>query len=290
MDGKANFKPLQAAARCTAILAALQWNGDRRKHPHCSSDEATMKPSILSKLAATLAVVVWWTACATSATAGEPLAPLAAFAKDARILFQGDSITDGNRGRSTDPNHILGHGYVFLLAAKFGAAFPDLDLDFMNRGISGNTVLDLERRWQKDTLDLKPDVLSVLIGVNDEGRGIPLDQYEQVYDKLLVDAKSANPAIRLVLCEPFGLPVGARKATWTARSEGLQKRQQIVARLAEKHHAALVHFQRAFDEALKRAPAEYWIWDAVHPTYRGHQIMADEWERTVRAFWPQSAR
>ena len=76
--------------------------------------------------------------------------PIAAFAPGARILFQGDSITDGNRGRSADPNHILGHGYVFIIAARHGAAFPDLKLDFINRGVSGNTVLDLEKRWQKD--------------------------------------------------------------------------------------------------------------------------------------------
>src|SRR5271157_4920077 len=93
--------------------------------------------------------------------------PIAAFTLGARILFQGDSITDGNRGRSADPNHILGHGYVFIIAAKFGAAFPEARLEFLNRGVSGNTVLDLERRWQKDAIDLKPDVLSILIGVND---------------------------------------------------------------------------------------------------------------------------
>ncbi len=78
--------------------------------------------------------------------------PIAAFTPNARILFQGDSITDGNRGRSADPNHILGHGYAFIIAAKYGAAFPEANLDFMNRGISGNTVLDLEKRWVKDTL------------------------------------------------------------------------------------------------------------------------------------------
>ena len=66
--------------------------------------------------------------------------PIAAFAPGARILFQGDSITDGNRGRSADPNHILGHGYAFIIAAKYGAAFAALNLDFMNRGVSGNTV------------------------------------------------------------------------------------------------------------------------------------------------------
>ena len=68
----------------------------------------------------------------------------------ARILFQGDSITDGNRGRNSDPNHILGHGYVFLIAARWGAAYPEKDWAFFNRGVSGNTVNDLEKRWQTD--------------------------------------------------------------------------------------------------------------------------------------------
>ena len=204
--------------------------------------------------------------------------PIAAFTSGARILFQGDSITDGNRGRSVDPNHILGHGYVFIIAAKYGAAFPDLRLDFVNRGVSGNTVLDLEKRWQKDTLDLKPDVLSILIGVNDNGRGVPLDQYEKVYGKLITDAKTANPKLKLVLCSPFVKPGGTI-------NEGIRKRQEIVAQLARKHGAALVQFQPIFDEAAKRAPADYWIWDNVHPTYRGHQLMADEWERVVREFW-----
>jgi len=83
------------------------------------------------------------------------------------FLFQGDSITDGNRGRSKDPNHIMGHGYAFSIASRVGAAFPEKANQFYNRGISGNTVIDLAKRWQTDTLNLKPDVLSILIGIND---------------------------------------------------------------------------------------------------------------------------
>jgi len=220
----------------------------------------------------------WFASMAAGPMALLAAEPIAAFTPGAKILFQGDSITDGNRGRSADPNHILGHGYVFIVAAKYGAAFPDLKLDFMNRGVSGNTVLDLEKRWQKDTLDLKPDVLSILIGVNDKGRGVPLEQYEQVYDKLITQAKTANPRLKLVLCAPFLKPTGKV-------NEGMRKWQEVVARLAKKHGAAFVDFQRVFDEAAKRAPADYWIWDGVHPTYRGHQLMADEWERVVRDFW-----
>ncbi len=174
---------------------------------------------------------------------------------------------------------------MFIVAAKYGAAFPELALDFMNRGVSGNTVRSLEQRWQKDTLDLKPDMLSILIGVNDQGRNIPLDEYERVYDKLITDARAANPNLKLVLCEPFGLPVDRKKGSWDAYNTAMAKRREIVARLATRHGAALVKFQRVFDEACRRAPAEYWIWDGVHPTCRGHQLMADEWERTVREFW-----
>ena len=83
---------------------------------------------------------------ATAHSAVLAIEPIGAFAPKARILFQGDSITDGNRGRSADPNHILGHGYAFIIAARHGAAFPEAKLDFMNRGISGNTVLDLEKQ------------------------------------------------------------------------------------------------------------------------------------------------
>ena len=212
--------------------------------------------------------------------------PVAIFQPEARILFQGDSITDGNRGRSEDPNHILGHGYAFIIAAKYGAAFPDRRLTFLNRGISGNKVTDLAARWQKDTLDLKPDLLSILIGVNDQSSHVPLDEYERIYDELLAQTRAANPDVRLVLGEPFTLPIGNVRINWEEWSAGLKQRQEIVARLARKYHAALVRFQEAFDAAGQKAPAEHWIWDGIHPTYSGHQIMADEWVRTVREFWP----
>ena len=189
-------------------------------------------------------------------------AQLAAFTKDTRILFQGDSITDGNRGRNTDPNHILGHGYAFIIAAKHGAESPQLALTFMNRGMSGNTV------------DLKPDLISILIGVNDSGKNIPLDQYEAVYNKLLTTTIAANPNIKLVLCASFGLPVGKKKDTYETWSADIKAQQTIVEKLAQKHHAALVRFQPLFETACKRANAEYWIWDGVHlPTTDGREII-----------------
>ena len=205
--------------------------------------------------------------------------PIPAFGPNERVLFQGDSITDGNRGRSADPNHILGHGYAFIIAARHGAAFPERKLDFYNRGVSGNTVLDLEKRWAKDTLALKPILLSIMIGVNDQSRNVPLEAYEATYDKLLTDARAQNPKLKLVLIEPFvrhpGKPV----------PEGIVARQAIVAKLAQKHGAALVRLQKLFDDAAAKTADDYWVWDTVHPTYRGHQLLADEWERVVREYW-----
>ena len=177
-----------------------------------------------------------------------------AFADGATILFQGDSITDGNRGRTTDPNHILGHGYQFIISARFGADLAERHLAFINRGVSGNKVSDLQRRWQKDTIGLNPDLLSILIGVNDLGSGVTAELFEQQYDQLLADTVAALPHVKLVLCEPFGLPVGKKKDIWDTYRPELESRQAAVARLAEKHHAAIVHFQKIFDDATSRGP------------------------------------
>ncbi|MEZ0389757.1 MAG: SGNH/GDSL hydrolase family protein, partial [Verrucomicrobium sp.] len=252
--------------------------------PHClSAALLAMRFTTLSYVCTLLAFTLARGTLA-SAQASEP-APIQAFTPEACILFQGDSITDGNRGRSADPNHILGHGYAFIIAARHGAAFPALRLNFMNRGISGNKVSDLAGRWQKDTLDLKPDVLSILIGVNDLGHNVPVQEYEAGYDKLLAETRAALPDVKLVLGEPFLLPVGKKKENWEVSQATLVERQQVVARLAKKYNAALVPYQQAFNEACKRAPAEWWIWDGVHPTFSGHQIMADAWETAARERW-----
>ena len=136
------------------------------------------------------------------------------------FLFQGDSITDGNRTRNNDWNHVMGHGYQYIIASKLWYDFPKKGFHFFNRGISGNKVTDLTACWQKDTLELNPNVLSILIGINDseafiEGnQGFSVEQYENGYRSLLQQTKQQLPNIEFVLCEPFILPVGEMKDKW----------------------------------------------------------------------------
>lgn len=221
----------------------------------------------------------------------QPAVPL--FKPASRILFQGDSITDGGRGRNGDPNHILGHSYAFLIAARYGASYPERNLVFFNRGVSGNKVPQLAERWHKDTIDLKPTVVSILIGVNDiwhplnDGKEVSAEEFETGYDKLLADTVAALPNVKLVLGEPFILPGKATTEKWDVWQGHLKKFQAIVEKLGAKYHAPVIHYQKMFDDAAKKASAEYWIWDGVHPTYAGNQLMADEWVRTVNATWPK---
>jgi lysophospholipase L1-like esterase len=202
-----------------------------------------------------------------------------------RILFQGDSITDCNR--TSEAEHVLGDGYPFLVAAKLGAATPERNLVFLNRGVSGNTAAQLETRWKQDALELRPDLLSILIGINDSLRHVPIEVFERTYDRLIAASLAANPRLRVVICEPFALPVGERKAGFEEWYADVKQRQEAAARLASKYHAPLVHFQKIFDAAARRAPADDWLCDGIHPTFEGHQLMADEWLRVVRQTWPE---
>jgi lysophospholipase L1-like esterase len=203
------------------------------------------------------------------------------------FLFQGDSITDGNRTRNTDWNHVMGHGYQFIIASKLWCDFPRKEFHFFNRGISGNKVTDLAARWKADTLDLKPDVLSILIGVNDASafingnKNFAAEQYEIDYRSLLTQTKQQLPSIQLILCEPFVLPVGNVKSKWELYSAEVQKRQLTVKQLSKEFDAIFVPFQSAFNNALSKAPAEYWIWDGIHPMPAGHELMAREWLQHV---------
>lgn len=207
--------------------------------------------------------------------------------KGLTFLFQGDSITDGNRTRDNDWNHIMGHGYAYLIVCRLWYDYIDKDFMFYNRGVSGNRVKDLEARWQQDTLDLKPDVLSILIGVNDviaivEGwNPDSIEQFEETYRRILDRTKKVLPDTLLVLCEPFILPLGwvnKKSEIWQVE---IPKRQKIVRHLAESYNAVFVKLQEPFNEACKKAPASYWIWDGVHPMPAGHELISRRWIQEV---------
>lgn len=204
-----------------------------------------------------------------------------------KVLFQGDSITDGGRlkGKENewDLNHQMGHGYAFLINAAMGCRYPERNLRFYNRGVSGNRIADLYGRWTEDTLCLKPDVLSVFVGINDcgstlnDGAGSSPERFEKIYQMMLDEVLEQNPETRIVLCEPFVMPVGARKedyASWKKLIEPLQEKTRAVA---EKNRAVFVPLQAKFQELLSVREAEYWIWDGVHPTVCGHQVIAQQW-------------
>jgi lysophospholipase L1-like esterase len=203
------------------------------------------------------------------------------------FLFQGDSITDGNRTRDKDWNHVMGHGFTYLIASRLWYDFPKKGFHFFNRGISGNKVPDLAARWQADTVDIKPDVLNILVGINDVDallhgdRHFTAAQFEEDYRQLLKQTKQALPGTQLVICEPFILPVGRMKERWDEYSKEMIKRRAIARKLSKEFSAIFVEFQSAFDKALSKAPADYWIWDGIHPMPAGHELMAREWIKTV---------
>ncbi len=208
--------------------------------------------------------------------------------KPLTFLFQGDSITDGNRGRSLDPNHIMGHGYAYSVASRIGADFPEAGFTFYNRGISGNKITDLQKRWETDTLHLKPDVLSILIGINDTGATLnkpteatTAEEFETIYRSLLNDCRRANPEILFVLGIPFVYPVGKRIENFEKWRDDTVNRQAVVRKLAGEFDAVLIDYPAVFDKAIQKAPIDYWIWDGVHPTVFTHELMAREWMKQV---------
>jgi len=207
------------------------------------------------------------------------------------FLFQGDSITDGGRSYDRDWNHVYGQGYAYLVTARINFDYPGKDYQFFNLGISGNTINDLAARWQKDTLDIKPDVLSILIGINDvhhvitQGDKATADDFGAAYDRLLTQTKAALPDVKLILLEPFILPVGMVNNNPDLWASEVQKRQVIVKALASKFNAIFVPLQDVFNKALQKAKADHWIWDGVHPMPAGHELIAREWMKAVKKLY-----
>src|SRR5438105_4080066 len=172
-----------------------------------------------------------------------------------KLLFIGDSITDC--GQREDPERI-GHGYVRIIRDYLRASNPAAAPLVLNRGISGDRVTNLADRWQRDVLDLVPDILSIKIGINDvwhnlsgQNAGVDLERYAVIYDNLLAQTATLLPACKLVLCEP--------SVIWPPQPvEGNEKLQPYIAAvraLAAKYNAeCVVPMHGAFEEAKRARP------------------------------------
>jgi lysophospholipase L1-like esterase len=209
--------------------------------------------------------------------------------KDAVILFQGDSITDAGRKRdqheANNPS-ALGSGYAYLAAAALLREFPEKNLKIYNKGISGNKVYQLAERWDADCLQIKPDVLSILIGVNDFWHKLngnydgTVKTYREDLIKLLDRTKQALPEVQLIIGEPFA--VNGVKAVDDKWFPAFNEYRVAAREIATKFDAAFIPYQAIYDKAQQSAPGSYWTGDGVHPAIAGASLMADSWVDTIK--------
>lgn len=196
-----------------------------------------------------------------------------------KILFQGDSITDSDRLRNDDIS--LGQGYAVMLAGRLGFDYPGKH-EFINRAIYGDKLDNMYSRWKTDCLDIKPDIISILIGVNDiwsrlaSPDEIDHQYFENLYSKLLLETIGQLPKTKIILLEPFVLPgQGSGAINLELFQKELGVTQDIVAGLARKYSLKFIPLQEAFTSAATKADPSYWLCDGVHPTAAGHAVIAD---------------
>ena len=203
------------------------------------------------------------------------------------VLFQGDSITDAGRSRDQDAN--VGRGYPHLVKAVLNFREPT-EYNFINRGISGNRVVDVYARIKLDIINLAPDFMSILIGVNDvwhefsRKNGVDADKFEKIYSMLIEEVKEALPNIRILIMEPFALKASATDAVledgsdkYTAVRAETEKRAAASRRVAEKYGLEFLPLQKLLDDAAAKTSPEYWLADGVHPTEAGHALISEQW-------------
>lgn len=206
-----------------------------------------------------------------------------------RILFQGDSITDCGRVREVFDN--LGSGYPNLVKASLGMDFPG-EYEFVNRGVSGDRIVDVYARIKRDFINLKPDYASIFIGVNDTWHefsgqnGVDTKKFEMVYSLVIEEVQAACPGIKLILIAPFVVEGSATSNTeeFPHRMDHFGKdvaeKAEVVKWLGQKYKLPVIELQPAFDEACQKAPADYWTKDGVHPTPCGHELIKRLWIET----------
>ena len=201
-------------------------------------------------------------------------------APNSNLVFIGDSITDCERARPIGEGlfNAIGKSYVSLVEGFLTAIHPDHAIRLVNMGTSGNTVLDLKKRWKTDALDLKPDWLSIMIGVNDVWRQFDLPRQKEihvspkVYEKTLLElASKTRPKLKgLIIMAPFYLEPN--------RDDPMRKRMDqygaIAKKVAKKSDAIFIDTQAVFDELLTHMHANAIAWDRVHPNTIGHSVIA----------------
>ena len=202
------------------------------------------------------------------------------------FLFQGDSITDADRQRENICNY--GYGYPNIFAAKYLEENHN-EYTFINKGISGNRIVDLYARIKIDLINLKPDYLSILIGINDvwheiqSQNGVDNKKFKKVLSMLIEEVKEALPDIKIIMLEPFVLKGPATEENWNEFYSETKLRAQSVKEVAAEYGLSFVPLQDKFNEATNDTETTYWLADGVHPTPAGHNLIAkalsDEFEK-----------
>ena len=211
--------------------------------------------------------------------------------KGSKLLFIGDSITDCGRSQPAGEGlfDALGKGYVAQVDALLGTVYAHLAIRVVNQGISGNNVLSLRDRWERDVLNHKPDWLSVMIGINDVWRQYDIPKQKEahvlpdVYERTLADLVTrTKPLLKgLVLMTPFYIESNKKDAMRAT----MDKYGSIVKKVGAKHGAIVVDTQAAFDEVLKHYYAATLAWDRVHPSQTGHMVLARAFVNAVGFKW-----
>jgi len=203
-----------------------------------------------------------------------------------RILFQGDSITDCDRVRECNAH--VGTGYALLIKSQLGFENPG-EYEFYNRGISGNRIVDLYARIKEDIINLAPDYISILIGVNDvwhefgSHNGVDADKFEKIYCMLIEEIREALPNVKIMIMEPFCLKGIATQNTdsepdrWNVFNVEVRKRAEKAKKVAEKYDLTFIELQKLMDHAAEVIEETYWLIDGVHPTAIGHELLKREW-------------
>lgn len=200
--------------------------------------------------------------------------------KNSVILFQGDSVTDSCRDYGNPKD--LGPGYPAKVAAYLNTFYSELNLTVINRGVSGNRVRDLQKRWRQDCLDLSPQLVSILIGINDTWRRYDsndptsVEDFEAGYRDILT--QTAKTGARLVLMEPFVMPYPQEHIAWR---EDLDPKIQVVRKLAREFKATLIPLDGMMAASYVKNGDFYDTRDGVHPTDAGHSLIAGEFLKTV---------